>query len=373
MTDSDSVNPFAAPRQPALRPEPTIIDADPAIGDPIRYEATPTIKDLDSALRPVAAIILPVTLLSLLLFVYLIVVVVTGSQIVVLLFFLLCASLVGLDLFSKLYATEMHLRLNPNATAPLTGELTDDGLRLQSENRISWQPHDGLVFCQTKNSQLFLCHDPQGEAVKIIPIRGFQHPNKAIDFLEYQANKFSQPLGMLEPLNMPIKVGDPPADAIAFEGILKARDLKTSPLEVIRMGKFRRTAFLLMMINAVLLPVVFLGSSWGITMVVGGVIFLYDLIAASNILRSFLNSSKPEVPLIAIQGWLNEQEIALLHNIGQSRAGWMDFKSVGVNDACIWLEPYGGRNRFVLMPRRFFAGDTQWQTAARIAASHSTK
>ena len=97
------------------------------------------------------------------------------------------------------------------------------------------------------------------------------------------------------------------------------------------------------------------------------------LLAVTYILKSVFATNNPETPLIAIQGWLDEREIALLHNIGQSLAGWDDFKSVGVNDACIWLEPYGGRNRFVLLPRRFFASDAQWEAAAGFAASFSTK
>ena len=372
MPDTDPVNPFASPKQPTIVPEPAIDGA-------IRYEATPTIDDLNSALRPVSALILPVILLSLLAFVcfgILYKLMWDGfnfGNVPVLLIFAFFGWLMAVYLHAKFSAAKLHLRSNPNALAPLTGELTSEGLRLESENRVSWQPHTGLIFCHTKNNQLSVCHDPQGEAVKILPKRGFGNPTQAIEFLESQANKRSGPIDMLEPLSGPIMIGDPAATAVAFSGFLKGGDLKRSPLETIRMLKFRRSAIVLLVVNSLLLPVVFFGGNWGLALGLGGVIFLYDLLAVINLSRSFFSSDDPEIPLITLQGWLDEKQVALLHNIGQSLTGWKDFKSVGVNDACIWLEPYGGRNRFVLLPRRFFANDNQWETATQIAATFSTK
>ena len=296
-----------------------------------------------------------------------------GSGILLMAVTFFFGSLAALQLFSKICAAEWHLRSNPNATSRLTGELNNKGLQLKSGNRMSWQPHNGLIFCIAKNNQLSLCHDPRGEAVKILPIRGFRDPIPAIRFLEFQANKVSHSLNMLEPFKGPSMLGDQSAEAIAFGGALNGGDLKRSPLETLRLRRFRRTAIFLLIFNAVLLPVIFLNLDWLMMPLIGGALFLYDLLAVINILRSFLTSTDPEVPLIAIQGWLDEQQIALLHNVGQSLAGWKDFKSIGVNEACIWLEPYGGKNRFVLLPRRFFADDTQWQTAARIAATYSTE
>ena len=373
MSDSDPVNPFAAPKQPTIVSEPTI-------NSPIRYEATPTIDDLDSALRPISSFIFPSILMSLLVLVFFGIAhkitwdgLTRGSDIAFLLIFLFFGVLMAVHLRSKINAAKMHLRLNPTATAPLTGELTSEGLRLESENRVSWQPHAGLRFCQVKNNQLSVCHDPLGEAVKILPARGFRNPTQAIQFLESQVNHRSQPVDMLEPLSGPSMIGEPVHDAVAFGGVLKRGDLKRSPLEAIRMQKFNRSAIVLFAVNLVLLPVVFLGNDWGLMIGLGGVIFLYDLFAVTNILRSLFYAGDSELPLIAIQGWLDEQEIALLHNIGQSLTGWQDFKSVGVNDACIWLEPYGGKNRFVLLPRRFFDSETQWEAASRIADTFSTK
>ena len=372
MADPDPINPFEAPKQLATGSELTI-------NDPIRYEATPTIGDLKSALAPTSAIALACILLSIPLLIFIAILLRTfvvgpkGAEIVFGLGVLFFVWRAAFNLRSKIYAGETHLRLNPDATAPLTGELTNEGLRLESENRVSWQPHAGLTFCRTRNNQLSLCHDPSGQVVKVLPIRGFHNPSQALQFFEFQASKISQPLDMTAPLEGPIMVGDQPADAIAFDGIVKGKDLKTSPLEKLRLHRFNRSAIVLLLVNAILLPPVFMGFSWSVTIYVGVAVFLYNLLVINNILRSFFAYRDPEIPLIAIQGWLDERQITLLHNIGQSLLGWEDFRSVGVSDTCIWLEPYGGKNRFVLLPRHFFSSDTQWQTATSIAASHLTK
>ena len=367
MTDSDSVNPFASPKQPTISAGPTISSG--PTGDPIRYAATPTIDDLNLALRPVSSLILPVTLLSLLLFGYFVSIIIVGGHIVPLLIFVFLARLVGLDLFSKLYATELHLRLNPKATAPLTGELTSEGLLLQSENRISWQAHDGLLFWHAMNNQLTLCHDPRGEAVKILPTRGFHNPSQAIDFLEVQADKIPQLQDMRTPLMRPSMVGDQPAGAIAFGGILKAGDQEASPLLTIRKGNVKLRLTRLFVVSAVVLLMFALTHEWKSFLFVGGVIALYNLLVIRH-LQSNSSSYDPELPLVATQGWLNSEEIALLHNVGQSRTGWQEFKSLGTNEACIWLECYGVKNGFVVLPRRFFANDAQWRAASEIASSH---
>ena len=374
MTDLDSVNPFEAPKYPSIASEPTIID-------PIQYEATPTIEDLNSTLQPVSGMILPGIWLLLLLIVFLgglsIVLVnglrVNSSEILALLVLFFFITLIAWHLRSKLSATKTHLRLNPSAISPLKGELTSKGLRLESETRVSWQPHHGLRFCRIKNNQLSLCHDPQGEAIKVLPARGFRNPNQAIRFLELQADKVSTPPNLTEPLDGPSMVGAPSAGAIAFGGVVKGSDLKTSPLESLYRRRFYRVLFVLVLLNAVIIPGAFYSLNWLAAAIIGTVVFVYDLLAVVNLRRSFATYNAPEVPLIAIQGWLDERQIALLHNIGQSLAGWKDFKAIGVTEVCIWLEPYGGKNRFVILPRRFFANDTQWQTAIQIATAHLTK
>ena len=336
MTESDSVNPFASPKQPTISSGPTI-------SEPILYEATPTIDDLNSALRSLPSIISTCILLSLFSFGFIATLLFSlfatgpkgGIGIVALpflfLFFLFYFLVIGAQLYSQVNIVRKHLRINPNATTFLTGELTSEGLRLESEARISWHPHEGLTSCQTKNNQLLLCHDPQGLGVRILPVRGFSNSTQAVQLLEFQANKVSPPPNLQEPVTGPSMIGDPPAGAIVFGGVLKSGDVSKAPLEAIR----KQTAK-----------------------------------------RSFIGIKKtidPELSLIAFQGWLNETEIASLDNSGHIRVGWKDFQSVGLNDACIWLQRYGFENVFTILPRRFFNDDNQWQTAVRIAASHSTE
>ena len=277
MPDSDSINPFATPRQP-------IISSEPTIAAPIRYEATPTIDDLNVALRPISSLIVPSMWLTMLLVPFL------GGSIGVLmgevasgqltfifgLFFILF--LIARHLFRKLYATKSHLRLNPTATAPMTGELTSQGLRLKSENRVSWQPHEGLKFCHVKNRQLTLCHDPQEEAVKVLPMRGFRNPDQAIHVFEFHADKESPPPNLAEPLVGPSMIGGPSVEAITFDGMIKAGDLETSPLDMLRKLNFRRSAFTLLIVNAILLPLVFFVLNWLMALLIGLGILFYDLV-----------------------------------------------------------------------------------------------
>ena len=371
MTDLDPINPFEAPKQPT-------VSTDPTIGAPIKYEATPTIDDLNAALRPVSLIIQLGIFLFLMLFLLiggLLNLTAIGlerpGEILALLPLLLLGLLIALFLYSKITAAKRHLRLNPKATAPVTGELTSKGLRLESENRVLWSSHDGLVSCKVKNRQLSLCHDPQGVAIRILPKRGFRNPELAVRYLEFQANKSSE-LNMLEPLTGPSMVGDQPADAIAFDGVVKASDLRTSPLETIRKRNVKRMLIWLLLLVVVVLPVIGLAFNLTAMLVTAISIFIVCFLTIRKI-RSASNSNDPELPLITIQGWLSRQEIALLHNIGQSRSAWQDFRTVGVNEACIWLQAYSGQNSFILLPRRFFTDDVQWQTAVEIAASHSAK
>ena len=371
MSDSDSINPFEAPKQATVFTEPTI-------SDPILYEATPTIQDLNAALRPSSAIILPCMWLSLLMVIFLacsLNLIFSGlknaGEIAILLILIFLISLVLSRLRSIFYATKTHLRLNPNATAPLTGELTSRGLKLKSKNRISWSSHDGLLYCGVKNDQLSLCHDPLGVVVRILPTRGFRNPDLARRFLESKASEVTE-YNILEPLAGPNMVGEQPADAIAFNGVVTAGDLKSSPMEAMRNRIVKHQLIVMLVTAAVSLPLVALLLSWAATLMVIGAFFLLGVFVVSK-LRSASKARESDLPLISIQGWLTEQEIALLHNVGQSRSGWQDFQSVGFNDACIWLQTYGGKNRFILLPRRLFSDDVLWQAAVDIAASQSTK
>ena len=293
-----------------------------------------------------------------------------GGAIAVTCFLLFFVVLVGIQLNLQINSVKGHLRINPNATAPLTGELTNEGLRLESESRISWRPHEGLTSCQVKNNQLSLCHNPQGLGLRILPVRGFSNPTQAVQFLEFQANKVSPSPNVLEPVTRPSMVGAPPADAIAFGGILKGGDFTKSPLEAIRKLRVKRSFIVLLGIIVLLtLAFAFVFNS-AIGLAVGGAVCVLVLFFM------FLRMTKtigPEVPLIAFQGWLNEREIASLDNSGHIRYSWKDYQSVGSNDACIWLKMYGYENALIILPRHFFTDYTQWQAAVRIAASHSTK
>jgi len=99
------------------------------------------------------------------------------------------------------------------------------------------------------------------------------------------------------------------------------------------------------------------------------IVLFFDLYIILKVLRRIRKFSDPETPLLVTQGWVNEQEVVLLHNIAQSRLGWEDFQKIGINESCIWLQLHG-KNLFVILPRHFFADDAQWQEAARIARPH---
>jgi len=105
------------------------------------------------------------------------------------------------------------------------------------------------------------------------------------------------------------------------------------------------------------------GFEWQTIFVGCAVMLLIIFLTVYSSIRSHSTFPDPEQPLISIQGWLTDQEIGLLHNIGQSRSGWHDFRQIGFNDSCIWLLTHSGKDRFILLQRRFFADDFQWQTA----------
>ena len=165
-------------------------------------------------------------------------------------------------------------------------------------------------------------------------------------------------------------IGQQPADAIAFSGFLKAADLKTSPLETIRKRNIKRLAIWMLALTLIPLPAMTaLAFEWQTIFIACAVILLIAFLTVYSSIRSRSTFPDPEQPLISIQGWLTEQEIGLLHNVGQSRSGWHDFRQVGFNDTCIWLLTHSGKNRFILLQRRFFADDFQWQAAIELARS----
>ena len=368
MTNVDSANPFESPKQ-------LTVPAAPLISDPIGYECTPTIDDLNTALRSMPTIVLGgiFVLILGLVFITVLANLIAGqiedvqywfSLIVVLLFIWFSVR----SLISRIYATKAYLAFNPYALAHLSGELSKDGLLLKSQSRVSWQSHAGLEFFQNKKRQLILSYDSQGALFKILPVRGFQKPGVASRFLEHQAQNNSTVQDMCQPLTRPSMIGQQPADAIEFSGFLKAGDLKTSPLETIRRRNVKRLAIWMLVLTLIPMPLMaVLAFEWQTIFIACAAILLVIFLTVYSTIRSNSVFPDPEQPLIAIQGWLTRQEIGLLHNIGQSRSGWHDFRQVGINHACIWLLAHGGRNNFVLLPRRFFANDFQWQTALEIA------
>ena len=370
MNDTDSANPFEPPKQ-------LTVPSAPSIGDPIPYDCTPTIDDLNAALRSISSIafggvwVLVLGLVSIALLTSLIIGQIQGiqywSSLVVALVFVWFSAW---NLIPRINAAKVYLTFNPHALARLSGELNKDGLLLKSERRVSWQSHAGLEFFQNKNRQLILSYDSQAAVVKILPVRGFQRPTVASGFLEQQAQNNSTTLDMLQPVTGPCMIGEQPADAIAFSGFLKAGDLKTSPLETIRKRNLKRLAIWMVALTLIPLPLMAaFGFDWQTTFIACTVILSVVFLTVYTTFRSGGAFPDPEQPLIAIQGWITEQEVALLHNIGQSRSGWRDFRQVGFNDTCIWLLAHGGKNRFVLLQRRFFADDFQWQTAVSLAHS----
>ena len=368
MTNVDSANPFESPKQ-------LTVPSAPSIGDPIGYECTPTIDDLNAALRSRPSIVLGgifVLILGLVFFTVLANLIagqIEGIQywfslMVVLSFIWFSAR----RLISRIYAGKVYLAFNPHALTRLSGELSNDGLLLKSQNRVSWQSHAGLEFFQNKNRQLILSYDSQGAVFKILPVRGFQAPGVVCRFLEHQAQNNSTVRDMCQPLTRPCMIGQPPADAIEFSGFLKAGDLKTSPLETIRKHNVKRLAIWMLVLTLIPMPLMaVLAFEWQTIFIACAAILLVIFLTVYTTIRSNGAFPDPEQHLIAIQGWITEGEIGLLHNIGQSRSGWHDFRQVGLNHACIWLLAHGGRNNFILLPRRFFADDFQWQAAVGIA------
>ena len=301
MTDSDSINPFEAPRQPTISSELTI-------DEPIRYEATPTINDLNSALRSLSAIASASILLLILTFTFIgisISIVVDGlddgKKTIVWLLCLIFTPMVAFHLYLTFHAAKRHLRLNPKATAPLTGELTNEGLLLRSENCIAWQRHESLQSCVFKNNQVCLTYGPVGHAVQVLPQRGFRNSNQAIRFLESQVDKVFEPSIMLEPLVDPSMIGDPPAEAIAFGGVVQFKDIATSPLKAARKRNDRWNLIALSLLFAVLLPAAALMFSW-IGLLVVGVAFSFCIFSAVRNIRSFSKSLNTETPLTRVRG-----------------------------------------------------------------------
>ena len=367
MNNTNSANPFASPKQLS-------VPSAPSIGDPIQYECTPTIDDLNVALRSTSLIVYGFIFVLILGLVFIAVVAnLISGQIEGIQYWI--SLVVGLaliwfsvrGLIASINAAKIYLTFNPHALTHMSGQLTKDGLLLKSQHRVSWQSHAGLEFFQNKNRQLTLSYDSQGAVFKIPPIRGFQERAVASRFLERQAQNNSS-LVMRQPFTGPCMTGEQPADAIGFSGSLKASDLKTSPLETIRKRNVNRLAIWMLVLTLIPLPIMAaLEFDWLTIFIACAVILLVVLLTVYNTVRSSGAFPDPEQPLIAIQGWLTEQEITLLHNIGQSRSEWNDFGQVGFNDACIWLLAHGGKNRFVLLQRRFFADDFQWQTAIEFA------
>jgi len=187
MNDTDSANPFESPKQ-------LTVSSPPSLDDPIPYECTPTIDDLNAALRSIPSIVFGgifLLTLGLVFFVGLMRfaakqfdgILYLGCLAVGLLFIWLLAR----SLIAGIHAAKVHLAFNPHALTHLSGELTKDGLLLKSEHRVNWQSHAALTFFQHKKRQLLLSHDPQGMVFKVLPVRGFQAPGIASRFLELKS------------------------------------------------------------------------------------------------------------------------------------------------------------------------------------------
>lgn len=368
MNSADSSNPFESPKQLTV---PTA----PYLDTPIRYEATATVKDLNSALRAAFPIIKSCLLLSVLLFAVVITSIslatqgrISLSQLMLFICIAFFSTVIFVRIVALVNAGKTYMRWNPNATALQSGELTNQGMLLKCQDQVSWHPLESIRYCKHKKNQLVFSYDPQLAVLQVLPKRGFQNPQQAIDLFEFHA-KHTSPPDMAEPFEGPIMIGDQPNDAVVFEGILKTKDVNNSPLAKLRKRSIRRAVTWILITNAFLIPLLIFSFGWEARIFIGMFILLFNGFTFARIFRS--TPSDPEHTLLAIKGWMNEHEIGLLSNVGQGKLRWQDFYAVHANDACIWLQTYGAKDRFVLLQRRFFADDVQWQAALEMARPHT--
>lgn len=358
-------------------------------GTTIVYDATATKDDLRRALRSGPALLWDVVLLGLL---ALGVIGVLLAQIIdgqggggwqvnvedsafTLLILLIPTLLAGFGFYRKWFAAEIYLKHYPRALQHRTGQLTDEGFLLCSEEGKAWWPHSSLLRFKHYKDQLTICYDLRGASQQILPERGFSDPVAAAAiFAHYAQCNPRPPLGAtdrraLQPLSVPVHVGPRPEQAIEFQGTLLSDDLVNTPLPALQRHSLAKTLASLTVLHLAVAGVYWIcGRSYAVLTALP--LLLLDVWFGFVFYRTVRPLSAPQQPLMVINGWLDEEGLTLLNDIEQSVTRWSQFSEYAVREPTAWLRFDSGSDLFLLLHRRFFKSESDWQAAQQLLQKH---
>ncbi|WP_153556225.1 hypothetical protein [Roseimaritima sediminicola] len=376
MSHLPSENPYQPPREvdeQAVPPQP----------GPIRYAATLTAEDLRRALRsdsPLLSDGILLGVLGLLLIGYVVnqiwwatrslapFPVAASENVFALLIIGIPTMLAATAFYRKWYAAELYLKRYPRALKPRQGQLDDDGFLLQTDDGVSWWPHHSLLSFEHREEQFILAYDLRGASKQILPERGFSDPATAGQLFTHYALHNPRPaLGILDeriarPFDAPVHVGQRGADAIAFEGMLRSADLTGTPLPELRRLSVRKVVAVVLLLHLAWILLV-LTAGWYYAAMALIPLLAVDYLFWLFFSRTLRPFSDPEQPLMHISGWLDARRLTLLNNIEQSSTDWSRFHGFGHTENILWLRFDRDSDLFILLPKRFFASDEQWEQA----------
>ncbi|QEG42423.1 hypothetical protein [Roseimaritima ulvae] len=378
MSDPSAENPY--------QPPPDVDETAPLeAGTVIEYDAAATKDDLRRALRSGPAMVWDVILLVTL---GLGVTAVVLSQMIgggwragwgnstfTFLILLIPTLLAGFGLYRKWFAAEIYLKHYPRALQRRTGQLTEEGFLLCSEEGKAWWPHTSLLRFKQHRDQLTICYDLRGASQQILPERGFSDPLAAAAIFSRHAQRNPYPpLGVfdhraLQPLSVPIRVGPMPEGAIRFSGTLQSGDLVDTPLLSLQLHSLLKSLGILVVLHFAALAVYHVyGRSYAVLAILP--LALLDVWFALVFYRTWRPRSVAQQPLMLISGWLDEDGLTLLNDIEQSVTRWTQFSECEISDSKVWLRFDSGSDLLLLLHRRFFDSDADWQATQQLLQTH---
>ncbi len=371
---------------------PTEVDGCPHLeaGRTILYDATASKEDLRRALRSGPAMVWDVILLGMLALGLLAALLMQlnggfrsgrgwqismGDGAFTLLVLLIPTLLAGFGFYRKWFAAEIYLKHYPRALRHRTGQLTDEGFLLCSDEGQAWWPHSSLLLFKHHRDQLTICYDLRGASKQILPERGFSDPVAAAAIFAHHAQHNPRPplagldQRVLQPLSVPIRVGPMPANAIRFAGTLLSGDLVHTPLPAMQRYSLVKTFASLSLLHLAVGAVYWIYGTYAAVLTALPLLWL-DVWFAVVCYRTARPQQAPQQPLMVIEGWLDEDGLTLLNDIEQSVTRWSQFSEYVLNEPTAWLRFDSGSDLFLLLHRRFFKSESDWLAAQQLLQKH---
>lgn len=276
------------------------------------------------------------------------------------------------------------LKISPRMVGPLAGKIDNETVELRYLHYHSITPIDSLTGVRITPEVIGFTVDARRLFISVLPKHIFQ----ADDF-ERVAARLEQ-IAIERPLvsqtvvteDKRLMEGEPlvllskPDGGIAFTGILSHSDLKATPIFIRQMRKFFFFNLILVLV-AVLFPLSLYHlfsdmDSLGVLVFIS-IASLPLFIAVGKRLLIYRQYRKmPDTEITKLQGWVAKDNVTINSTIGSFAYLKNSFIKVESDDKSIQCLMSGQLKQVVLLPRRFFSNDADYEAAARYLHSSIT-